>query len=369
MNKFVYDISGNANKVKHVNFWEKPNMNFQEKMMFVKQLSIMIKMGTTIVESLQIIIKQTKLKKNKKMYEKIIEMIESGQTLSVSLKEYDYIFSNIFINMIKTGEESGNLEKVLEYLDIQLEKEYELRGKVISAIIYPVVIIGITLLMTLGIVIFIMPKITKIFQSFKVTLPLVTRLLIGISSFIIEKPFITLFSFVGIILFFKIIFGLKSLKPFWDKVIIHLPVFGKIMIATNLARFNRTVSSLLKSGVPIIKALEVTGGMLDNSLYKEAIDEARDKVEKGGNLGESFNNEKLFPIMFISMLYIGERSGSLEVTTERLADLYERNVDAMTKNLSVLLEPFLLVFMAIMVGGIALSIILPIYQLPNLLHK
>jgi len=367
-NKIIISITENKKLGNY--FWQRPSLGFEDKMMFTKHMSTMLKVGITIHEALDILISQTKEKNNRKMYENILEMVKSGQTLSKSLKEYDYIFPEIFINMIATGEESGNLEKVLEYLDLQMEKEYEIRKKVVSAFIYPIIILGLTLIITIGIIIFIMPRITKIFSSFNVELPFITNALIEFSDFVVNKPFIALAIVGGSISFITIIFKLKMLKPFWHRIFINLPVFGKILIYSNIARICRTLHSLLQSGVPIIRALDITGNMVSNSLYKSMIHDARDKVEQGAQLGESLEgNEKIFPQMVTKMLYIGEKTGSMEMTTERLAELYEHNVDGITRNLSVLLEPLLLIFMAVMVGGIALAIILPIYQLPNLLHK
>ncbi|PIR55494.1 hypothetical protein COU74_00535 [Candidatus Peregrinibacteria bacterium CG10_big_fil_rev_8_21_14_0_10_36_19] len=351
-------------------FWQKPHLSLQDKLMFVKHMSTMIKVGITITEAITILINQTSAPNNQKMYKNILERIRSGQSLSQSLQEYDYVFSNIFINMIGAGEQSGTLPKVLEYLDLQLEKEYELRKKVISAFIYPGVIISVTFLLTIAIVLFVMPKITDIFESFDVTLPLVTRILIGFSKFVTEQTLLFFAIVVGAVSFFVYIFRAKFMKPFWHRVVIYLPVFGKLLVYANLARFARTMSSLLQSGLPVVKALDITGNMLDNHLYKNALKEAAFKVDKGGKIGDSLEgNPRLFPPIATKMIYIGEKTGSLNVTTESLATLYEREVDTITRNLSVLLEPFLLVFMAALIGGIALAIVLPIYQLPSLISK
>lgn len=347
----------------------RPKMTNQERMMFVKNLSTMFEVGITISESMEIMRDQTKDQSLRKMFEDILDMITSGQTLANSLRRYDNNFSNLFINMIETGEEAGNLEEVLRYLDIQLEKEYEIRRKIVSALVYPAIIISITLMMGIGIVVFIMPKITKIFDSFEVDLPLPTRLLISTSNFLSHNPFLALGAFIGAIAFMVIIFKIKALKPFWDNILIRLPIFGGIITNANIARFSRTINSLLQASVPISRALEITGNMLDNSLYKGALKETAEKVEQGGKIGESLSkNEKLFPSMCTKMIELGEKTGTLETTTAKVADLFEREVDTKTKNLSTAMEPILLVFMAGLVGGIAISIIMPIYQLPNLIQ-
>lgn len=355
---------------KKLNLFSKPSLSFEDKMMFTKHMATMIKVGITITEALEIMRSQSDRPNNKKMYETLIEMVRSGQSLANSLNHYPNVFPEIFVNMVATGEESGNLEQVLEYLDIQLEKECEIRKKVISAFIYPAVIVSVTVLMTFGIIVFVMPKITKIFSSFDVVLPLPTRILIGFSTLMTEQTFLAFGIFGAVIAFLIIIFKVKFLKPFWHRVIIYVPVFGKILIYSTLARFSRTLNSLLQSGVPVIKALEITSNMIGNTVYENQIIDAREKVDKGGKLSEALEgNSKIFPPLLTKMLYIGETSGNLETTSEHLAVLYERNVDTMTKNLSVLLEPLLLVFMGVLIGGIAISIILPIYQLPNLIGQ
>lgn len=348
----------------------RPKMSMDEKLMFVKNLATMIKAGITISESLAILRDQTKKTSHKKMLEDITEMLNSGQSLAKSLKKYDNNFSDIFINMIGTGEESGNLEKVLTYLDLQLEKEYEIKKKVISAMIYPAIIICITLLMAVGIMVFIMPKITKIFKSFKAELPLPTKIIIGMSDVLIKHPIASFLTFVGVVLFFVFIFKIKALKPFWHKILISMPVFGNIFISANIARFSRTMNSLLQASISVPQALRTTGNMLANSLYKNALYEVSEKVERGGRIGENLEQyPKIFPIICTKLIYLGEKTGTLESITEKIAELYERETDTKTKNLSVIIEPLLLVFMAGLVGGMAISIIMPIYQLPNLINK
>lgn len=348
----------------------RPKMSTQEKMMFVKNLSTMFEVGITITESMEIMRDQTKDKNIRAMFEDILELITSGQSLANSLKMYDNNFSNLFINMVATGEEAGNLEEVLRYLDLQMEKDYEIKRKIISALVYPAIIISMTLMMGIGIVVFIMPKITKIFETFKVDLPLPTRMLIGLSNFITTNPILSVVGFMGAVVLLIILFKLKVLRPFWHHVIIGLPLFGKIVISANVARFSRTINSLLQASVPISEALLITGNMLDNSLYKKALQDTSAEVEQGGKIGKSLEkSEKLFPPMCTKMIELGEKTGTLETTTGKIADLYEREVDTKTKNLAVAIEPLLLVLMAGLVGGIAISIIMPIYQLPNLLQK
>jgi type IV pilus assembly protein PilC len=272
--------------------------------------------------------------------------------------------------MIAVGEKSGTLVEVLGYLKEQLEKEYELRRKVVSAFVYPGVIISITVMMIFGITIFIMPKILKIFSSFDVVLPLPTRILMGFTELVTEEP---IKFFVSLVVIFAVCYfslRAKMLQPFWNRILLNLPVFGKIVIYMNLARFSRSLFSLLKAGVPINKGLDITSRMFTNSSYKDIVSHARERVEQGASLEEALSGHtKLFPILVIKMLTVGEKTGNLEETTEHLAKMYEQNLDGITKNLSVLLEPILLVFMGVLVGGVAIAVILPIYQLPNMIQR
>ncbi|MBI5754968.1 type II secretion system F family protein [Candidatus Peregrinibacteria bacterium] len=367
-NKIILSLSEEVSRKSY--FWQRPHLGFQDRMMFVKHMTTMLRAGITITESLEMLISQTRRAGNRLMFQNILDMIQAGQSLSKCLREYPKVFSDIFVNMIATGEESGTLEKTFSYLDTQLEKEYDLRQKIIGAFMYPAVIMVITVLFSFGIVVFIMPKIIKMFASLKVELPLVTRILVGFSMFVTGKPLLSLFLFVAGLSFFVFLFRARIFQPFWSAVAIRLPIFGKLIIYVNLVRFSRTMHSLLQSGVPITKALDITEKMIGNRYYKAFIRSAKEKVEQGGQLGESFHGaDRFFPLPVTRMLFIGEKSGSLPTTTEHIAEMYEQKVDSITRNLSVLLEPLLLVFMGTLVGGVAISIILPIYQLPSLLQK
>jgi type IV pilus assembly protein PilC len=351
-------------------FWEKPHLGFSEKIMFVENLATMMKVGITVMEAMEILKTQMKGANNKRMFDNIMAMIRSGQSLSKTLGEYKKIFSDVFINMIAVGEESGTLEKTLEYLEKQLNRDYNLRKQVISAFIYPAFIVSLTLMMTLGMVVFILPKITKMFTSFDVVLPLPTRILIGTSTFLTTKPIMAILLIGGVVGLIYFLVTTKYLKLIRDKFILRIPIFGRLARDMNLARFSRMMTSLLQAGVPITKSLSITASMLTSKPYQDAVEKTREMVEKGGTLGEAFaQNEKLFPTLASKLLFIGEKTGSLETTTAHLANMYEKKVSDLTKNLSVLLEPLLLVFMGALVGGVAISVILPIYQLPNLIAK
>lgn len=349
-------------------FSHRSGLSLKDRLLFTKYMASMIKAGIPLTEAITILTEQSQKSGERNMYEEIGKRVQSGQTLSESLEQYPKAFSPIFVSMIRVGEKSGTLEEILAQLEIQLKKDYELRKKVVSALIYPAVIVGITLLLAGGIVFFIMPKVVGIFDSFDVKLPLPTRVLIGVTKFSTEKPFLTLLAIILSIGLSLFIFQNPYLKPMWQKLSLKIPVFGRILKNVNLARFTRSLHSLLKSGVPINRALKVSATLFTNPSYKGLIEEAQARVEKGSSLEEALQGHpKLVPNMTLKMINVGERSGNLELATQNLAEMYEQNVDAATHNLSTLMEPILLVFMGGLVGGVALAVILPIYQLPNLL--
>lgn len=350
-------------------FWKKPSLAFQDKLLMASHLATMVGAGLTLTEALKILLEQTTAPNNRAMYEDMIHRINAGQTLSDALMQYPNVFSSIFINMVAVGEKSGSLQDVLGYLEQQLEKEYDLRQKVVGAMIYPAVIVGLTLFMVFAIVFFIMPKILKIFEAFDVGLPLPTRILIGFTHLLTDSPLLVfggMFSVLGLMAF---LWTLPKVKELLYVVSLRLPVFGKLLISVSMARLGRSLNSLLKAGVPINKALDITSSLFSNHVYADIFSLARERVEKGSSLEDALSgNLRLVPILVVKMLAVGEKTGNLEETTSHVARLYEQRVDGITRNLSTLIEPILLVFMGALVGGVALSVILPIYQLPNLIH-
>ncbi|MEK7145767.1 MAG: type II secretion system F family protein, partial [Patescibacteria group bacterium] len=307
---------------------DRPSLSFESKLMFTKHLATMIDAGINLTEAFNILIEQTPRGANKKMFENIFKMISAGETLSMSLRQYPRIFSEIFVNMVSIGEKSGSLSETLQYLDEQMEKEYELRKKVVGAFIYPAVIVVITLLLTLGIVVFIMPKISKIFTSFDVALPLPTRILIASSDLLTTHPLKVIGVTILTVVIISQLFRIRKLGVLWRRIWLFMPVFGKILISMNLARFSRTMNSLLKAGVPITQALDITSKVFTDPSYQKIIDEARRKVEQGSTVYEALQDQgRLFPTLAIKMLNVGEKTGQLEKTTGHLAKLYEHQVD------------------------------------------
>ncbi|NQV00354.1 MAG: type II secretion system F family protein [Parcubacteria group bacterium] len=335
-----------------------------EKIIFTRNLFLMIKAGLSILRALDILVKQTSKKGFKGMILEIKRKIEKGSMLADSLAAYPKIFSPFYISMIKMGEMSGQLEKVLSELAIQMKKDRELMVKVRSALLYPSVVLMTMLAVGVIMIVFVLPQLTEIFVDFDVELPLTTRMLIGFSYFIQSYGVFvgigTIALAIGIFFFSRTKNGKKITHAFNVKMFILGPIIRKI----NVARFARNMSTLLRSGIPITKALQITRDVLGNLYYKRVMDDAINKVKKGIKIVDILEKEKnLFPPLVTQMVMVGEETGSLDEILNEIADFYEKEVTETMNNLSAILEPVLMVILGLAVGVVAVSVVSPIYSL------
>ncbi len=335
-----------------------------EKIMLTRNLFLMIKAGLSIVRALDILAKQTNKNGFRRIITDIKKKIEKGSMFADSLGAYPKIFSPFYISMIRMGEMSGQLEKVLNELATQMKKDRELIVKVRGALMYPIVVlltmVGVGVLM----VIFVLPQLTAIFTDFDVELPLTTRMLIGLSHFIqVYGIFAGIGAgalIMGIFFLSRTSGGKKITHAFNVKMFILGPIIRKI----NIARFARNMSTLLRSGIPITKAFQITRDVLGNIYYKKVMKEAIDKVKKGIKIVDILEKEKnLFPPLVTQMIMVGEETGSLDEILNEIADFYEKEVTETMNNLSSILEPVLMVILGLVVGVVAVSVISPIYSL------
>ncbi len=336
----------------------------KEKIVFIEDFAIMLKSGIAGPRALAILAHQTKNKKFKKILSDLAAGVESGKSLHEAMGAYPSIFSNIFISMIKVGEMSGNLEKSLDYLSNQLEREADLKSKTKGAMIYPAVIVSAMVLIGLLMAIFVLPKLTSIFKEFNTQLPLATRIVIAISDFMAAHSvtvIVGLIVFVGGLFYFL---RTPAGKRGFDWFLLHMPVINPIVKKINLARFSRILGSMLKSGIAIVEGLKVSGDALGNIYYREVASETANNVRIGKPLTEAFSqNEKLFPYIVTQMLEVGEETGTIENILEQLAAHYETEVDDTMRNLSSIIEPLLLLVIGGVVGLLALALIGPIYNI------
>ena len=332
--------------------------------MFAKNMALALKAGVSLINSLRLVRNQTRSKSFKKILDTLIDDTNKGGFLSTSLLKYSNVFGELFVNIIKVAELSGTLPENLLYLGDELRKKSELRKKVKSAMIYPLIILIATVVIAASMVFFVFPKILPLFENLKSGLPLTTRLLIGISGLITNYGILILIGFIVLFVGFRLLLKIKGFRYLYHRFIMALPILGRAVINFNMANFARTLALLLRSGVKIIEALTITGLTLSNLVYRRQLEEAAGRVRRGEFLSKYFSEQpKTFPTILANMIEVGENTGNLTDNLFYLADYYESEVDDFVKNLSSILEPVLLLFMGVIVGFIALSFITPIYQL------
>lgn len=339
-------------------------ISLDEKINFIENLSVMLKAGISISRAMQILVKQTKNVKFKNIISDVYNQVQQGKGLAEALEKYPNVFSNIFFSMVKVGEMSGNLDKSLEYLSIQLHREADLKSKTKGAMIYPSVIMGAMVIIGVLMSIFVLPSLTSVFKEFGGTLPLSTRIVMKFADFMSGNAVLVLGGMVAFIAGMVAVYRTYAGQKMFDIFLLHFMVISTIIKKINLARFARILSSLLKSGIPIVQALDVAGGSLGNIPYRELVTQAGIDVKLGKPLTESLGkNEDLFPVLVVQMIQVGEESGTMQEILEQLAMHYEEEVDNTLKNLSSIIEPLLLLLIGGAVGILAVALIAPIYSI------
>lgn len=345
-------------------------LSVKDKMLFARNLEVMIRSGMQILESLEILKKQTKSKTFIKILDQLIFDIKNGHFLSVGLERYKNIFGDFFINLVRVGEASGTLSENLKYLYEELRKKDELQKKVKGAMAYPAVIFMATVGITSIMIFVIFPKILPVLTSINVELPLVTRVFIALSQFLIKYGYLVGIGLVGLSIGLWLVLKISKVRFAWHKIIITMPPINGMSRAVNIISFARTLGLLLKSGIKIVEALEITANTLSNLVYKKEIMKVAEGVRRGDPMSRYFTeNTKLFPPIFSQMVLVGENTGKLDESILFLAEYYESELDEATRSLSNVLEPVLLLTMGIIVAFVALAIITPIYKITQTLGK
>lgn len=336
----------------------------KEKMIFCRHLAVMIESGLSLNRALLVLIGQEKNRTFKKNLEKIHEEIKKGVSLADAMAKHPKTFNQVFISMVKVGEGSGNLEEILKILAKQLEKDHKLISKIRGALIYPGVIMSVMIIIGILMMMFVVPKITAIFNDFDAQLPLLTKILIGISNFMAQNVLVTLGIIFGSLTTLFFFYRSAPGKKVFHLLFLKLPVIGNIVNKVNSARFSRILSSLLTSGVSLVKALRITSNTLGNYYYSKGIKKAAQDVQKGVPLSKILSSENsLFPYLVIQMIEVGEETGKSPEILKKLAEFYESEVDQISKNLSSIIEPILMVVIGSAVGLFAIAIIQPIYSI------
>jgi len=336
-----------------------------EKVLFTRHLAIMVKTGIPITEALDTLMEQTKSGLFKRTIRSMLTDVQNGKPLGTAMQKHPYVFSPLEISLVEIGEEAGVLEENLHFLTTQLEKELSLKKKVQGALIYPAIVFSLTFFMSMGIAIFILPRVIDLFSGLNVELPITTRILLYIANLLQDHGFIILIGGILLVVLTGFAWRLKQVKPVTHRVLLHTPIIGTFIRNVQLARLSRSLGTLIKSGVPINRSIDITARTLTNVVYQKSLYVATKSISAGNSLTGSIGafSPNLYPVITIKMIQVGEKSGRLDETLLYLADFYEEEVENMSKNLTTLLEPALLIFLGVVVAFVALAIIGPIYSL------
>ncbi len=339
-------------------------VSLAEKIIFTKNIAGMLRAGLPLSRALMVLSKQTSNAYFKSVITTLLETIDKGGTLSEGLAKYPSVFSGLFVAMVKSGEESGGLPQALGEIGVNLEKSYALNRKVRSALMYPMIIIGAIIIIGILMFIYVVPTLTKTFQELNVPLPPSTRIIVGLSDLISNNIGVLILGIL--VLIAMVYFGLKisKVKRLFDWISVRLPAIGSLVQQINSARTTRTLSSLVSSGVSISRALSITQEVLQNSYYKEVVQQATEAVERGEPISTVFKEHiALYPVMVGEMMEVGEETGKMTSMLLDIATFYENEVDAKTKDLSTIIEPVLMIFIGAGVGFFAISMLQPMYSI------
>lgn len=342
---------------------KKPKL--QAMVMFTRQFATMIDAGIPILRCLDILYTQTKDPALKNAIDGVRKDVKSGMALNEAMEKHPLVFSDLFVNMIRAAEVAGILDQILDRLATFLEKDLEVRQKIKSAMMYPVMVLVFSFLVLVAIFMFVLPRFKEIFASMNVEMPAMTQFLFSASDFVIGYWWALAGLAIGVVFAVKAYIRKPKGKYQYDWLKLRFPIFGELVLKLAVARFARTLGVLVSSGVPLMRTLEIVGQTSGNQVLAHAIEGTRQSIREGQPLSAPFAATGLFPSMVIHMMDIGEESGRLSEMMVKIADFYEQEVDATIKGLTSMIEPLLIVFLGGVVGFIAISIMMPMFKLIN----
>jgi type IV pilus assembly protein PilC len=335
----------------------------KELVVFTRQLSTLIDAGLPLLRSLNILHAQLKPSKLRDTIEEITEDIQAGTTFSEALAKHPKIFDRLYVNMVRAGEIGGMLEVVLNRLADYAEKRQALKRRVRGAMIYPIAV----MIIAAGVVGFLMVKVVPVFaeiyEDFGGTLPAPTMLLVKVSNFLVTSWWLILVYFSGTLIFFKIIFKIPIIQRLRDRVVLKVPLIKGLVVKIAVARFSRTLGTLIASGVPILQALKIVKETISNVVIQGAIDKVHDSIREGETIAAPLEECGVFPPMVVNMIDVGEETGSLDAMLMKVADTYDAEVEAAVSALLTMMEPMIIVFLGFVVGYIVVALYLPIFML------
>lgn len=338
-------------------------VNAKELALFTRQFSVMLDAGLPLVECLGILAEQQENKKFKSVLEQVRTDVESGATLAEAMGKHPKVFDKLFVNMVSAGEAAGILDVILQRLSVFAEKNVKLKRAVVSASVYPTIIISVAVVIVFVIMVWVIPVFSTLFESLNAPLPLPTRLVMGASAIIAQFTIPIILGAVLCGVGFHYFYRTPQGRLRVDGLLLRIPIMGLVLKKIAISRFSRTLSTLLVSGIPILEGLDITAGTAGNVVVENAVLTARREVEEGKALVEPLRKTRLFPPMVTQVVAVGEQTGQLDHMLEKLADYYEEESDTAIANLLTLLEPIMIIFLGIVIGGIVVSMYLPIFTL------
>lgn len=340
----------------------------KDVVIFTRQLATMIDAGLPIMQALDLLARQTENKTFSGVIAKVKHEVESGSALAESLTKHPKVFDELYINMVSAGEVGGMLDTILTRLAAYMEKAVKLKSKVKSALIYPISIISVAVLVTALLLIYVIPVFGDMFASLGEELPLPTQIAINLSDIAIAYFWYIVAGSVGAVFGIRTYHKTERGRRVIDGILLKLPIFGDIFRKAAVARFTRTLSTLVSSGVPILDSLAITGKTAGNKVIENAVFAARQSISEGRTLTDPLIESQVFPPMVCQMINVGETTGALDTMLSKIADFYDDEVDTAVSNLTTLMEPMVILFLGVIIGGIVVSMYMPIFQLGTVLN-
>ncbi len=340
-----------------------PKVTGKDIVIFTRQLSTMIDAGLPLVQCLEILSKQQENSTFRKTLTAIQRDVESGTTFADSMRKHPKVFDNLYSNMIEAGETGGILDTILSRLAIFMEKAMALKKKVKGAMTYPAICLAISLLILVVILVFVIPVFEEMFSQMDATLPVPTLIVVAVSNAFKENLIWIILPFIALIYGFKKVYSTEKGRLRIDQTFLHLPVVGVLIRKVAVAKFTRTLSTMLQSGVPILEALQVVAKTSGNKVIERAVFRVADSIAEGRPIAEPLEESGVFPNMVVQMINVGESVGALDTMLEKIADFYDEEVDQAVSNLTAMIEPFMMVFLGGMIGTLVVAMYLPIFQM------
>ncbi|CDD56750.1 putative uncharacterized protein [Bacteroides pectinophilus CAG:437] len=344
-------------------FGKKKGVKVRDLSVFCRQFSSIIKAGVNVINALSMMSEQTENKKLKAAIKNVQSNVEKGETLSSAMRSEGDIFPSLLVSMVAAGEASGSLETAIERMAIQFEKDAKISGMVKKAMIYPIILIVVMIGVVIAMMMFVIPNFMDMFEGLDAEMPFMTVMVINMSNFILDKWWLLILIVVGIVFAYKSYYKTDAGRHVIDRLKIKIPVFGVLTVKTACARFSRIMSTLLSAGMPMISAIEIAAGTMDNVLFRDALQKVRSGVALGMGFSQQIGVTRLFPAMLVHMVGIGEETGNIEDMLTNVANYYDEEVELATQSVTALMEPMIIIVMAVVVGALVLAIYQPMITL------